>query len=559
MLVNDTPVWLRVSFMAAVCGCGSSSSSTEAGPSRDSGDASLAPDVASIIIVAPDVGEDSGAAGMDASAACTPTDSSTPAQCSNNTPQFCDGNGQWTDIAGGPCSGATPFCLSGACVACAPRTSAAQCTDATTLQTCEADGTWSASPCPTLCKNGACLSATNIFMGRYDACALLSDTSLACWGDNAYGQLANGSFTGPSTCGSLPCATAPIPIAGLTGATDMAIGFKFACSAFSDGTAKCWGRGVDGVLGNAMSTPPDVCSGFPCSMTPVTVSGLSGVKTITAGDNHACALLDDGDVWCWGANDYGQLGYGSASGPTTCSNNGSTIDCAIAPVSVQGLHGATAIAAGRLHTCALLGDGTVSCWGQSSAGQLGNGACSGPNTCTGTASVDCATSAVKVPGLTNVTAITSLDYATCALRTDNSLQCWGTFVENGVNGDAATCGTGVLTTPSLISGSAGIASIAPYCVLTTNGAVECWGDNTFGQLGNGTITASTGLVPVSGLSGTAREVTSSAGTACAVLSSGALSCWGDNGYGTLGIGTAGLPSDCGEGLLCSTTPVSVLW
>jgi alpha-tubulin suppressor-like RCC1 family protein len=557
MDVKRTAVWLLVSFMAPIGGCGSRSFSAEP-DSGDAGDAALSADVTPIFDMAPDGGADGGEVGSDASA-CAPTASSAPTLCSNNTPQFCGSNAQWEDVASGPCSGSVPFCLEGACVECAPSTSAAHCSSDTALQTCQASGTWNASPCPTLCKDGACLSATKIFVKSFNTCALLSDSGLACWGDNSFGQLANGSFTGPSTCeDTSSCATAPVRVAGLTGVTSVAIGFKFACAALSDGTVKCWGRGIYGILGSGTSMPPDICySGLPCAMAPATVAGLSGVTAIAAGDNHACALLGDGDVWCWGANDSGQLGYGSASGPDTCSANGRTLDCAKAPVAVKGLHGAVAIAAGREHTCALLGDGTVSCWGDSSEGALGDGTCSGPDACSDT--TDCATSAVKVSGLTGATAITAFNYATCALLTDKSVLCWGTSVENGASGDASTCRTDTLAAPSPISGATEVAAIAPYCVLTMSAAVDCWGYNNVGQLGNGTVADSTSPVTVSGLSGSVDEVASSGDTVCAILSTGAVSCWGFNGYGMLGMGDAGSPSDCGAGRACATTPVPVLW
>ena len=88
-----------------------------------------------------------------------------------------------------------------------------------------------------------------------------------------------------------------------------------------------------------------------------------------------CALLAEGTVACWGANDYGQLGIGTASGPETCRAGwlGSPVPCSSSPLIVPGLHGVVSIAAGAAHTCAALEDGSVRCWGYNVFGQVGNG------------------------------------------------------------------------------------------------------------------------------------------------------------------------------------------
>jgi alpha-tubulin suppressor-like RCC1 family protein len=93
----------------------------------------------------------------------------------------------------------------------------------------------------------------------------------------------------------------------------------------------------------------------------VAVSGLSGATAIATGEYHSCALIGDGTARCWGYNSSGQLGDGT----TTTRTDRST------PVAVSGLSGATAIATGGYHTCALIGDGTARCWGNNSNGQLG--------------------------------------------------------------------------------------------------------------------------------------------------------------------------------------------
>src|SRR5439155_1017831 len=144
----------------------------------------------------------------------------------------------------------------------------------------------------------------------------------------------------------------------------------------ADGTVWCWGRNVDGQLGNGTRAPVDCAQrGVPCgSSTPVQASGITGAVAVIAGGYHTCALFGDGSAQCWGRNDDGQLGDGTTTRSST-------------PVRVGGLTGAAAVTAGFQHTCALLTNATVQCWAPIAYGQRGNGATTGsstPVTVTGT-------------------------------------------------------------------------------------------------------------------------------------------------------------------------------
>src|SRR4029079_11022143 len=128
----------------------------------------------------------------------------------------------------------------------------------------------------------------------------------------------------------------------------------------ADGTVVAWGDNEYGQLGDGTTTGPEICpsAGFstvPCSTKPVPVSGLSGVVAISAGDDHNLALLGDGTVMAWGANNDGQLGDNSTEESDV-------------PVPVSGLHEAVAISAGGFHSLALLRDGTVRAWGDNGNG-----------------------------------------------------------------------------------------------------------------------------------------------------------------------------------------------
>ena len=184
---------------------------------------------------------------------------------------------------------------------------------------------------------------TDIAAGVDFTCAVQKDAAL-CWGSNDTGQLGNGSYTSSSV---------PEPVSGLeSGVTAIAASVFHAC-AVKDGEVWCWGENLAGALGDGTNQNSSI---------PVKVAGLEGeIRMLVVGGSHTCVLTGAGGVKCWGANASGQLGDGS-----TENRN--------APVDVSGLSsGVTAIAAGGSHTCAMLENGAVKCWGRNDDGQLGDG------------------------------------------------------------------------------------------------------------------------------------------------------------------------------------------
>jgi alpha-tubulin suppressor-like RCC1 family protein len=170
---------------------------------------------------------------------------------------------------------------------------------------------------------------------------------------------------------------APVAVLGLSGVTAITAGWSHTCAVLSGGTVECWGDDNDGQLGNGTNVEPSGAT--PCGIvndcfpTPVTVSGLTGVTAIAAGTNDTCALLFGGTVECWGLNNYGQLGDATSSGPQGCNADPSVNPCSMTPVVVSGLAGAQAVALGQFNACALLSGGKIECWGWNDYGQLGNG------------------------------------------------------------------------------------------------------------------------------------------------------------------------------------------
>ena len=401
---------------------------------------------------------------------------------------------------------------------------------------------------------GLSSGVTAVAAGWYHTCVLTTAGSVKCWGNNWYSQLGDGTSVQR---------TAPVDVNGLTSSViAVAAGGFHTCARTTTGGARCWGGNWQGQLGDGTNST---------RFTPVDVSGLtSGVTAIAAGYSHTCALTAASGVTCWGNNSSGQVGDGSLGNPKTpvgIANLGNGVAAAAAgwthicalttaggvkcwgnnyygqlgdtttndrasPVDVNGLtSGVIAVAAGGYHTCALTAAGGVKCWGNNWYSQLGDGT-----------SVQ-RTAPVDVNGLTSgVIAVTAGEYHTCALTNAGGVKCWGT---NGYGqlGD----GTGTSrTTPVDVNGlTSGVTAIAAgwfhTCALTTAGSVKCWGYNNEGQLGNGTWTSSPNPTPIDvlDLSSGVLAVTAGGYHTCALTNAGGVKCWGNNGYGQLGINSSG--------------------
>jgi alpha-tubulin suppressor-like RCC1 family protein len=276
---------------------------------------------------------------------------------------------------------------------------------------------------------GGLAGVTAISAGEDTACALLGDGTLRCWGTNFKGLLGNPSFT---------AAASPVPIAvtGVTGALAVSVGEAHACALLSDHTVVCWGDNSQRQLGSA--TPAS-------SVTPVAIPSISGAMAIAAGANHTCALRSDGVVKCWGQNIYSQL---------------------------EGTSGAIALVSGLNHSCALLSGGAVRCWGQNDHGQLMSST------------------------VTGAVALSAGGSHTCAAFADGSVQCWG---DNPTHDNDGAPVDPDRTKPTMIFAPGGAialtSGLVDSCELVVNGQVACWGANSGGELGTG----STGYGSESGL------------------------------------------------------------
>ena len=232
---------------------------------------------------------------------------------------------------------------------------------------------------------------------------------------------------------------------------------------------------------------------------------------------HACAILDDDSLKCWGSNGYGQLGIGSTTQQTT-------------PQTVNLGTGRTAVSvsSGQYHTCAILDDDSLKCWGYNGYGQLGIGSTT-QQTTPQTVNLGTGRTAVSVSaGYTH----------TCAILDDGSLKCWGVGTAGqlgiGLNVNQITPQTvGLGTGRTAVSVSAGVQHT---CAILDDGSLKCWGYNNYGQLGIGSTTNQNTPQTVDlGTGRTAVSVSLGRYHTCALLDDDSLKCWGYNYYGQLGI------------------------
>jgi alpha-tubulin suppressor-like RCC1 family protein len=381
---------------------------------------------------------------------------------------------------------------------------------------------------------------TQIATSGSHTCAIAStDSKLYCWGQNDYGQLGLGNTTSP-----VLTPTAVIANGALNGLTILSVdvGFNHTCVVASDHKAYCWGRNDYGQLGiNNVTTPIS-------SPTAVYTAGVLSGKTILSlatGGHHTCVIANDNFAYCWGYNNYGEVGDNTLvnkSVPTLVNNTS----------GISSLYNKTIskLSAGNYDTCVVDTLGKAHCWGDDTFGQVGNNSTS-PYQIKAAVAVNVVSGTSSLYNKT-VTDISSNGFFTCALDSLGAVHCWGEGDMGHIGNNAVT---NPIKVPNLVNTTNGVSSLYNKtvtkiaqngsCAISSDNLVHCWGDNSSGQVGDNTVTQRNApvLIYTSGvLSGkTITSISAAYASACVITSTNNAYCWGMNTYGQLGDGTTTSP------------------
>jgi alpha-tubulin suppressor-like RCC1 family protein len=390
---------------------------------------------------------------------------------------------------------------------------------------------------------------SQVSTGELDTCAVRTDGSLYCWGINSVGQLGLGNTTEQHSPTQVP---APWNPPSSKTWTAVRLGWGHACALVSDSSLYCWGDNTNGRLGRGS------VGGTFSSPQSVTVPSSTGWSSLGLGGDHSCALRSDSSLYCWGRNDYGQLGDGTTTDRSSPTHIGTATW--------------TAVSGGYAFTCGIQTGSALYCWGENDMGQLGLGVVGEQHTPTqvGTATwsatlarggsprmISCAIRAADStlwcwgdlgPQVLRPTQVgtdgtwsglaTGFFGAACGVRTDGTLWCWGTNLwgQLGLGNAASRVAPTQVTSPSSTGWSAVAAGARHVCALRGD-TLWCWGYNAEGEIGNNTTTNQPTAVQVTVPAATGwASVSAGFADTCATRTDGSLYCWGSNGNGQLGLG-----------------------
>jgi alpha-tubulin suppressor-like RCC1 family protein len=370
------------------------------------------------------------------------------------------------------------------------------------------------------------------------SCALLATRQIRCWGLGSAGRLGYGNANNVGD-NETPDSAGPINLGAGRSATSLAAGNGFACAVLDTAQVRCWGYALQGELGYA-STSNVGDNEAPGSVGPVDLGAGRTATAITAGDGQTCAILDTGQVRCWGYGIDGQLGYGNTDNVGDNETPGS-----VGPVNLGADRTAVAISAGDFHTCAILDTHQVRCWGDGADGRLGYG---NTNNVGDNETPDSVGPVDLGPGRTAI-AISAGGAHTCVILDTGQVRCWGSGSDGQLGyGNANSIGDdetpGSVGPVDLGPGRTAVAISAGRlhtCVILDTGAVRCWGSSASGQLGYGNTNSvgdnetpgSVGPVNL-GAGRTAVAIAAGGAHTCAGLDTGDVRCWGDASDGQLG-------------------------
>lgn len=357
---------------------------------------------------------------------------------------------------------------------------------------------------------------TEVAAGPAHTCATSSDGVAFCWGRTAMHRLGFESADEPCLEDGTACLR-PVPVGGEPRLSDVTIGEAHGCGLFQ-ATAYCWGWNRFGQLGDAGQAvqrcfTPDGDDPLPCSLEAIPVALGFDVVDVDAGPSHSCAVTAGGDVYCWGINQFGQLGTGARE-------PGATPRRTLTPEDERFIE----VAAALSHTCALAASGNAYCWGANPDGEFGDGTRTDSDV------------PVRVDTDRQFITIDAAIGHVCAIDTEGALFCWG-FYGNGRLG-GGTVETSRLR-PYAIALPEPVRQVTTgqthTCAVAADDSLYCWGGNALGQLGIGAAPDQYRPVEVS-FPEPVAEVSAGLEHTCAVTRDGSLYCWGGNTWGQLGTG-----------------------
>lgn len=421
---------------------------------------------------------------------------------------------------------------------------------------------------------GTSVQVRGVKTGRYSTCAVTTDDKLKCFGYNNYGQLGLGDRTyrgyaanhmgnnleyvdlgiGRTINNTLPFSDV------------LSINYHSTCVILDDNSTKCWGIGSRGKTGHGNTASLSDSATETGDTMPALDFGGDNAIQISVGYLHTCAVLQNNNVKCWGESGYGELGLGITTDQVKKPKD-------VAIVNLGTGHTATKVSAGVYHTCALLDDGNVKCWGRNNYGQLGLG-----NTTTlGDEGGEMGDTLAYVNLGTSKTAIDIevQAYSSCAILNDNTVKCWGhnSYGSLGIGSTVTTGDAGSEMGDVLIPVNLGVGRTATklygglyqMCAKLDNADVKCWGRNNNAQLGQGHLfdIGKSALSLGNNLSamnlsstGSILNLQANEYSACAVLSNNTLKCFGADFYGSRGTGSSIIgdsSADMGANLLTLNT------
>jgi len=325
-----------------------------------------------------------------------------------------------------------------------------------------------------------------------------------CWGYNYFGQLGDGSTDNQNT---------PTKINFENGRKVFKayLGVYHSCAVFDDGELQCWGMNQYGQVGDNSTI-------YKIKPTKINIKNESSITQMALGYERTCAVFDDGTMYCWGLNSFGELG------------DETKIDKMVPTASIAVKDDVVQVSTGWHHTCVITQDNSLQCWGANGFGQLGDG----------TTIHKTMPTKVSIDNGKAVMQVVTGWHHTCALSVDGILYCWGWNLFGQLGDDTST--NKPVPQKVIVNNGKKIKQVASIyshvCAISDDDTVWCWGRNSKGQIGDGTQTGK--LVPTKVDIGDERAVTQivvGEDHTCVRLDDNAMKCWGENDDGQLGTGT----------------------